>query len=487
MSRSLLLTAVILVTLVAAAAVQGQGQADSRALGLFLPFDFTGGGVRAEGMANACLALSDDIAGGTWNPAALVVHESPKLGIAYGSLSSKGNTDWAVASNTYHHEHSGSLSSVNGINFVAPFRVKGHAMVGSFNYSNSFEGTAGANYKVLVQENVFVIRNNIGQILPWDVNVVNEQQFEGSVNAVNFSLGTKIKPSLSVGLGVNIYSGQAVVSVDQVATLMDYPLPPSEQNVQIDVVTRSIDTSSFSGFNFTLGAKHDGERLNAALVIRTPFNLGVTTGNSSYRIRYINGLSSMEDSDTSYVDNQLAKYGIPLTVGLGSAYNLKENLVLAMDAEYRGYGNSKLKNRDLLVITPSGRIEEEFSEYDLNWNSGFALRFGAEYTLSKSFGIIPIRGGVGFIPTPAKVSADTDTPKLNAVIPHAILAPLAEALNSDDTPLMYTFSLGIGIHWSQIRFDWSYIYSRIDRDLESTDFLLGNRDHHIGFSFTGVF
>jgi len=269
-------------------------------------------------------------------------------------------------------------------------------------------------------------------------------------------------------------------------------LPPYEQEIRIDIDSAAIDTSKFSGFNFTLGLKRTGEKFNAALVVRTPFSLNVKTGSSVYRVQYRNGLSVLESSDTTFIDNQLTKYGIPLTIGLGGAYFLKENLVLALDAEYRGYGGTDIKIRDLMVITPAGNIEEVFTDYDPEWNDGVALRFGAEYTLEKGIGKIPLRMGVGFIPTPVPNSNGTETPKMNAVIPHAILAPLADALNSDDTPMKYTFSLGTGLHWSQIRLDWSYTYSRIDRDFADRnwmieDGLMKNRDHHIGFSFTGVF
>jgi hypothetical protein len=490
MKRSLLIV-VVLVTATALSAF-GQGQdGDRLGLGLFLPFDFNGGGARAQGMGGAYYGLSDDITAGTWNPAGLTAHEGPTLALSYGGLLGDGHADVSLAGNptTYRREHDGSLGSVTDAIFVAPFRLRGHPFVGNFSYSKNFDGLTNWGYESTFTRRILTLRQNIYQVEEFAFQSKSSAGGEGAVRSINIGFGTRIHGNTSMGATVNVYTGESVRESFNIATLPQFPLEPFEQDVRIDINTSVIDTSEFSGVNFTLGFKHSGDRMNAGLVIKTPFDLQVETGSSIYTIRSVNTYPTEEGTDTTFIDDQVVKYGMPLMVGAGLAYSLSDELVLAMDAEYRGFGSSKIKERDVLEITPGGNINEVFSEYDPEWNSGIALRFGGEYQWDQSFGMIPLRAGVAFTPTPRPSSEDVDTPTMSYVLPSLVLSPVAKLLNKDDTPLMYSVSLGTGIHWSQIHLDWSYSYSQIDRNLPEVtgQFLLQNRDHHIAFTFTGIF
>lgn len=488
MKRSLLIVGL----LVAATALSAFGQQGDRlSLGLYLPFDFTGGGARATGMGGAYYGVSDDIFAGTWNPAGLTSQEGPTLALSYGGLIGAGEANISLVGSprTFNREHDGSLGSISDAIFVAPFRLRGHPFVGSFSYTKRFDGLANYGFETVVTETVLTLRQNIYQFEPFDFDVDIGAAAEGAVRSISIGFGTRIYGNTSMGATVNVYTGESVARQVNETVLPDFPLAPFEQLVDINISTESIDTSKFSGVNFTVGFKHSGERLDAGLVIKTPFDLETETGSSIYMIRYVNGLATQEGTDTTFIDDQIVKYGMPLMVGAGVGYSLTEDLLLAMDAEYRGFGSSKLKERDVLEITPGGNINEVFSQYDPDWNSGVALRFGGEYRLEKSYGMIPLRMGVGFTPTPMPSNEDEDTPTMSYVLPSLVLSPVAKLLNKDDTPLMYSASLGTGIHWSQIHLDIAYTYSQINRDMSdpTADFLLKNRDHHVAFTFTGIF
>lgn len=488
MKRSLLIVSV----LVMATAFSASGQQGDRlSLGLYMPFDFSGGGARALGMGGAFYGVSDDVSAGTWNPAGLTAQEAPVMALSFGGLIGAGQADLSVAGNprTFRRDIDGSLESVSDAIFVAPLRLRGHPFVGAISYTKRFDGLSNYGFETTVTESILTIRQNILQYEAFDFNVDLRSVAEGAVRSINIGFGTRVYGNTSMGLTANIYTGESVTTQVNDAMLADFPYPPYEQSVRIDVSSEVIDTSKFSGVNFTLGFKHAGERMNAGLVIKTPFDLEVETGSSTYIIRSVNTLPTEEGTDTTFIDNQVVKYGMPLMVGAGVGYSLTDNLILAMDAEYRGFGSSRIKEREVLEITPGGNINEVFSEYDPEWNSGVALHFGGEYRLNKSFGMIPLRAGVGFIPTPRPSLADTDTPTMNYVLPSLVLSPVAKLLNKDDTPLLYSVSLGTGIHWSQIRLDWAYSYSQVDRDLSDAtgQFLLQNRDHHVSFTFTGIF
>ncbi|MFH1687822.1 MAG: hypothetical protein ABIE70_09925 [bacterium] len=500
MKTSLIRLTIVLAILASTVAAQDT-DADRLGLGLYMPFDFVGGGVRAEGMGNAFLGVSDDVTAGGWNPAGLVVHEGPMLGLSYGATSAKGKTDFTIFSRTFGADHDGSLGGVSDLNFVAPFRLKGHPFVGSFNYTENFSGLGNQSFNATVGVPIWVIRQSILQQEIFPVDVVNKQSYEGSLRSVNIAFGSRVYENISLGLAVNVYSGSAIRTITELTAVYDFPLPPFEQSVTAGGTGLVVDTSKFSGFNFTLGAKHSGEKLSWGLALRSPFNLNVKTGTSLYSVQDINGFPIEAGTDTTFIDDQLTKYSMPFLVGGGIGYQLKDNLLLAVDAEYRGYGSTGIKDRTSLNITPAGNIEEDFIEYDdslVNWNNGVSMRFGAEYTMAKSFGTIPLRVGVGFVPTPRPNDGDVETPAKAFILPHAVISPLAKLLNKSDAALQYTFSLGTGIHWNQIHLDWSYTYSWVDRSTitdadaredVTVELVLESqtRDHHFGFGFTGYF
>lgn len=495
MRKSLLCTAVWVVMFSTVAWAQSSG--DPWSLGLYMPFDFTGGGARAEGMGKAFLGVSDDITAGSWNPAGLVALDGPMLGLGYGAVAARGRSAVTIQSHLFGQNHDGNVSSVSDLTFVAPFRLKGHPFVGSFGYTDNCDGLGNLSYDVTVIGMRTVIRQNIVVRESYDIDVISRQHFKGSLKSLNFALGTRLYENVSAGVTANVYTGETVAEGLSVNGSSGWPLEPGEQPTTLTQNILSVDTNKFSGFNLTLGAKRSGDRTSIGLVVRSPFSLSVKTGTSIYSILYRNNLPIADGTDTIFYDNQLTKYTMPLMVGVGVGHRLRENLLLTGDAEYRAFGKTKTKVRESLQITPAGNTEEVFQEFDTGWNNGVALRFGGEYLLKKSFGVVPLRAGVGFTPTPAPndKSLDHQTPSRPLLIPHAILAPLAKLLNKDDTPLLYSFALGTGIHWSQIHLDMAYTYRWVDRNgIEAGGGQIGNviidvrnRDHQFGFTFTGYF
>lgn len=498
MKTSLMKLSIVLVLFALASSVAAQGSiADQFGLGQYLPFDFVGGGVRAEGMGNAFLGVSDDVTAGGWNPAGLVVHEGPMLGLSYGATSAKGQTDFTIFGSTIGTDHNGSLRGVSDLNFVAPFRFKGHPFVGSFNYTENFSGLGNQSFVATVDDtlSVYVQQRDMDSVFA--IGLDFRQSFEGSLRSVNIAFGTRVYNNISLGLAVNVYAGRSLRNTTELTMVEDFPMRPNEQKADSGSTTMTIDTSKFSGFNITLGAKGSGDKWSWGVVLRSPFNLNVKSGTSKYVIQDVNGLPIVAGTDTIFVDNQLTKYKMPLMVGAGIGWQIKDNLLLACDAEYRGFGSTSIKHRTTLNITPSGTIEEDYFDYDntvVGWSNGVSMRFGAEHIMEKSIGIIPIRAGVGFVPTPRPNDTDVKTPTKAFLLPHAVISPLAKILNKENTALLYTFSLGTGIHWEQIHLDWSYTYSWVDRsfiepldDDVSVTLESQTRDHHFGFGFTGYF
>lgn len=439
-------------------------------------FGFTGNGARARGMGNAFLAVSDDITGGAWNPAGLYKIESPVLGLSFGSLRPRGSSssdklDLSGASPVFERismNHAGSFGSLSSVNFVAPIRVKGHPFVASASYTRVSDEYQFSNVEFDVIE-IFAIFNEVGVLIDQDtviasVSVISE--LEGGINAVNFGFGTRLSGNLALGFSLNIYGGAVQRHTNVLVTGDNIPVN-NFQNGFLESNIFSADSSSFGGFNFTIGLKHDGKRFDAGLVIKTPFSLSQKSLNFSSNIIKINDVVSL--TDTTITIDLLTKYEIPLILGLGIGYNVSDNWLLALDAEYRHFSTQQIKIRQSITLVPGADNIEEFvilSEELWQWSNVFILRAGTEYLNETGIGTIPFRAGIGYVPVP---TPDTD---INGV---------------RSTAVSYEFSLGTGIHWEQIKLDLAYNYSTLS--IESRGFAAQskNKNHFLTASFTGYF
>ncbi|UCD64406.1 MAG: hypothetical protein JSW34_02945 [Candidatus Zixiibacteriota bacterium] len=424
-----------------------------------MSFDFCGGGARAEGMGKAFLGVSDDVTGGSWNPAGIYTIDKPIVGLSWGSLRPRGASNMLVFSNFRHFEHSGSFDNIGSLNFAAPIRIKGHPFVGSFNYTRNFD--VFENYAYFFAGDVYVddLRSTVY------LEEATETRLDGGVNSVSLGFGTRLYENISFGLSANVYTGKTVFEQTSFTIIPDAPLDDGMQVALREHVVTVTDTNKFSGVNFTIGFKYSGEKLGAGLVIKTPFELAQDFDESVFSIVYINGLPFDDGTDTLYFMDRLTKYEMPWMVGLGLAYNVKENFLLAADVEARAFKGRKVKFRESIIINPGGDNEEIYVEIDPQWNNAFVFRFGGEYLLQTGIGEIPLRAGAGACPIPT---------------------PNYGELGETSTATSYGFSLGTGIHWEQIRFDVAYSLSTIERQFWPTlDYT--NRNHHLNFSFTGVF
>jgi len=427
-----------------------------------LSFDFTGGGARAAGMGKAYLALSDDVNGLSWNPAGVYVVEKPVLGVSWSSLSPKGATNVLSPSHYRHFEHSGSIDEVTDFSFAAPVRIKGHQFVGSFSYTRSFD--AFEDRESFFAGYIFV--PDVGDTAY--VEETSRNQLSGGANTVNFGFGTRFYGNLSFGVSANIYSGSILREIQTYVYLPDLFIEDWRQSADVEQFISTLDTNKISGVNFTLGLKYAGEKISSGLIVKTPFELKMDFDILIYNILMINDLVEDDGTDTIYFMDNVTKYDMPWTVGLGLAYHASENFVVAADAELRAFKGGKIYVREDVTINPGGDNIETWIELDPRWDNVFTLRLGSEYLWQTGIGTVPLRGGMGLCQMPDQN------------------AWLAEDLSVErSTATCYHFSLGTGLHWEQIRFDASYLVSTIDRVWGTLDYT--NRNHHLNLSFTGVF
>ncbi len=439
-------------------------------------FEFNGNGARAMGMGNAFLGVSDDITAIGWNPAGLYKMESPVFGFSYTSLNPKGEfqsdraniTTLAPGGERLSFGQSGTVSGLSSANFLAPLRIKGHPFVGSISYTRNSNEFQMQGYKI-DQIEFFPKFNEIGVFLGLDTvyetaDIVS--QLEGGIDAINVGFGTRIHKNLSFGTSLNIYSGHAQRETN--ALVVGDNLPQIfRQYGKLEAILKETDSITFSGFNITVGLKLDGPSFDAGLVIRTPFSLNQKREKFTSQIFNVNGVPL--GTDTIFQIDLLTKYDIPLMVGLGVGYQVKENWLLAADIEVRNFASSQIKIRENLILVPGGSNIEEFTvltKEEWQYSNVFIVRAGTEYMYKSQIGTIPLRAGLGYVPLPT---------------------PNVDSQGNRSTATSYQFSLGTGIHWNQIKLDIGYMFKSYNLDSKLFIAKEQAQNHFLNVSFTGYF
>lgn len=432
-----------------------------------ITFDFTGAGARAEGMGKAYLGVADDASSITWNPAGLVSHDKPILGLSYamakprGSFQDVSGTEFKVTDN---------FNNLTYLAFLSPVRVRGHQFVLAASYSQLAEDFLYGNFDQSIP-------NRPHELVPnatYDYRAIAYSSYHANPYVLNFGFGTPVSERIDMGASINVYTGKAVQRnrVDQRSTGYE-AIDRLLQEVTRDSSQALLDSTKFSGINFTLGGKYEQEKLTIGAIIRTGFSLkAMTDRKASDSVWYNNQLKT---GTTVYFDDQLTKYNIPWIFGAGIGYKLKPNWLLALDAEYRGYASTKAKVRTSIKIGSGGNNEEIFTEIDPQFYDCFVIRTGTEYvwtTNNTIFPIVPLRAGVAYVPLPTpEVTVDGD--------------------RSQTTMLQLT--AGTGVRWSQIWLDLSYVYSTYDQESETVfngileAGTINNRSHRLNLTFTGYF
>lgn len=451
-----------------------------------LNFEFRGGGARAQGMGNAYLGVSDDINALSWNPAGLSVLEKPIVSGTWNSLTPKGSSQLRIDAPSPEFDVPGSISSISALSFAAPVRVKGHQFVCALGYTRTQDDIQ--DYHVIHRADdsaiVFFPR---WDTLPTPTTFNVDWGVLGGLYATNLGFGTGLYNDLSFGFTINIYSGTSVASGNYQQFSEDYPIQIIGDPILGEMLHRRehLDSTKFSGVNFTFGFKLKKEDLSLGLVIRTPLDLKATRTTrleTATYLRYAQGDFGEIQHDIFYMVNEATKYKLPLRIGTGIAWQASDQLLLALDAEYQRFAGGSVLMRDSIVLDPGGENQEYYREIDPDWSDVFTVRTGAEYVYPTGIGDIPLRVGFGYIPTPG---------------PGVTLNEQWES--SYSTVSVKRFSLGVGIHWSQIKLDWSYSYSQAEREVASLarfgSFLplsavegdMKTVNHRFGMTFTGHF
>jgi opacity protein-like surface antigen len=309
---------------------------------------------------------------------------------------------------------------------------------------------------------------------------------EGGMKIVSLAAGTPLKEDrLSAGFGLNIYVGSAYDSSRSAVDINEYIALLSD-TIDFRSVSDISDRRKFRGLNFNVGALYETGRYSFGLAVRTPFTLRTINDNrTANRVYERTPDTLLLISESSLLFNTDTKVDIPLQVALGMVFRAQENLLFAVDYEYKGFGNSKVYAQENELNPRS-----EFVEIDPQWKDVHQFRFGVEYQVATSWGTMPVRAGFRTEPLPYRHLTN---------VTDAIFDPTGSQRTFEygDQEFGEVYTLGTGVQWSQVRLDLTYEYHTATRyqdgyfidNLLKPDFisLQNNRSQRLSLGFTGFF
>jgi long-subunit fatty acid transport protein len=406
-------------------------------------YSYFGGSARSMAMGYAFVGLANDASSGVWNPAGLWTLERPIVAGSYNIYVPGGsftqNLTPGVTDNDLDKDALGHFS------FVAPVRIKGHPFVFNFNFDRTNEYTSKGSFDGIVDSG----------------SLAYYQEDIGHVQMYNFGGCTRIYKQLSAGALVNIFDGRRAAetrSVYDVNVIVD-PLFGTTQNQVMTL--RVLDSITSTGFNFTGGLMLKSDKYSIGAVVHTPFTMKHSDDNAALLETALDGLPNSLLSDTVYLLDNMTKQDLPLTLAAGVGVFPTENLTLTLDLNYQNYGSTKWYYRTGYFIDAGGERTDYYSSVPIGWNNTFGIGSGVEYMVDIGIGQIPLRAGLRYdqLPQPKDFSIyATDVGYDLANDPYQLDEAFVTRTSSGRQSET-SFSLGSGIAWSQVRFDFAYRFT----------------------------
>lgn len=439
-------------------------------------YNFIGGGARARAMGGAFLAVSDDPSAASWNPAGLSQIDKAQMNLSFSSYMGRREYSTTLNSSTFNYGISGELENdVNALSFasiVIPFTLRDRDLVGGILYQRLVDVYQETRDVIILDSLQYSDTTVYDFVLP-----PIDEEISGKMDLVSLSLGGKLFESLSLGGGINIYTGKYTSDAHFFAS--DDPTGLNGRRFHPNIVGR------YSGFNFTLGAIYEWDKFRLASVVRTPFTLEEEMDVKLFQDVILSGvvLETASNLASPFFKTD-RKWEMPTMIGFGTSYEIN-SLVLAADIEWRNYSKTEVTYRRNIAnpsddeVTTGDYLTDKWwgSEGNepplvpsLDWRDLTQFRVGAEYKFKTKIGEIPLRVGFRNDPQPYKTQIDSSQVYLRMDV-HVIGTDsvFVPAFVQTDYGVQQgswvngsIFSLGTGIAWSQIEFDITLEFASYD-------------------------
>lgn len=440
---------------------------------------FLGAGARARGMGGAFYGVSDDPSAASWNPAGLVFINKPQTGLSYFLMNFKNNYDQSYSAYNINRSASSSLDKnmLTYFSFVLPFKIKQRQFYGSALFHrisdirSRFEVPNFTDSIYLASKN----RQFIG-----DISISREG--DGSLNLVNLAVATDGFENISFGAALNIFGGGFKDKI-QWSLFADHP---GNLDDTLYYLSNTID-GDYSGFNGVLSAMYRAAKFRMGVLAKLPWSLKEKDDVSNVYKEIIRGIENTPAyNGLLYITERRWKF--PLVFGFGASYRAAENFLLAADFDLKNFSSTELVYQVNYLNPNSPDTTVDLGDTAIaGWKDLNQFRIGAEYVVTTKYGKVPIRAGYRNDP---KVLFDIDSTSVN---------PLGESTSFRVGKQVKgsVFSLGTGIHWSQIMLDLSFEFGSFDLEEKgsfntgyvSSTYSVKNdfKTRRIMLNFTGIF
>jgi long-subunit fatty acid transport protein len=439
-----------------------------------LDYNFLGGGARARAMGGAFLAVSDDAAAASWNPAGLIQMDKAQMDLSFSSLILRA--DYATSLDSRVNFGDDLKYDKNAISFasvVLPFQLREKEVAAGI----FFQRLADVYQEKKYYMEFDTIYTNTG--LQYDVlSRPIDDRTSGKLDVVNLSVSTKIVNPLSIGFGVNLYtgkytnhsywflplvsSGDTVVYVpDEVGETDGFRFYP-----QIE--------SKYSGVNVTAGLMYMMDKLRLAAVVKTPFHLHEDNDVKLFTDQVLDGVVLPSSYLLSKFFKAEREWKMPTMLGFGGSYQLNK-LTLAADVEVRNYSETEVTYKRNIAdpstneVTTGGHLTEDWwveperqppSVRSLGWRNVTQFRIGAEYMITTGIGTFPLR--VGFRNDPQLYTTRLDSSWVYFRYDtqgNDLFLQSKRGVESGDWVDGSIVSFGTGVAWSQIKLDITFEFA----------------------------
>lgn len=439
--RKRLASGIVAATIVSATPALGQGIQNVVLRNSFNP---TGAGARGLGMGGAFIAVADDGTAASFNPAGLA--QLRRTEIAFVGFHDRLESTVTLPSGEglpgFTDETTHGALDFAGL--AVPFQVAGRNFTLQLSYQRAVDLFGRGRATVIDTIELSEIDpdlNGTGEVL---VNVEPEQQ--GAFHTASVSAAWQLTTRLALGLGINYWFADwnANGTSDYRLRLR---LPGQPQPLELPLLTTQFDQDQkMRGLNANFGLLLRYPWLSVGGVLRTPFDgsydLDENDVNTLYEPQTGRPLGS---SPESYV--AATQMHVSWGMGVGIAIRPFRGLTLAADYTKAEWSRTTLANiPNGALLTPEERgadgellpIFTDRNFFDLlpaaetSTENTSQWRLGAEYLVSLSKLIVPLRAGL-----------------------FEDRSPVVD-LGSNEGRVIQGFTLGVGLNFSKLVLDLAY-------------------------------
>lgn len=335
-----------------------------------------GSGARAAGMSNAFIAIADDAAAASWNPAGLVQLERPEFSIV-GSLGRLRDRFDSTGHPEFDGAHTIDGADLNFLSFASPlpFTILNRNSTVSLSYQRKFDFDRSFNSTL--------INGTIAPLTP-PLAIVQSTRLDfdqrGSLSAISPAFAIELTQNLSLGIAVNFWRSSFLSENGWEQDTRSHALTTLGNGAILSVGHSRERYDEFSGENVTAGLLW---RLNPRWTVGLRYDSAftATADYTAYdfeaRINpFVAGFSPLLNTD---YQSERRRIHLPATWAVGVAFRPNDRLTLALDVSRTDWNDFFARDNrgNRFSMVDGANLADYLRRTD--FDPTYTIRLGAEY------------------------------------------------------------------------------------------------------------